>query len=193
MMLSEIRDQLAIVAQRNGRPPYDLCVLKAVRFAVENGTEHPLKEHLIKVKQAKKQLEIIRNPSNKSGPKMAQATQEEIEEMCEWISDENGRQVMLAEEADTTPSVLWRMKRTSSCTKVLYNRLVKARAAIEKRQSLIHFLKHEMRLLRKAWRITPEESVRSAKQQHAMSLATNVFTAWLRQISAKRRRQHEKA
>lgn len=141
MMLSEIRDQLAVVAQRNGRPPYDLCVLKAVQFAVNNGTEHPLKEHLIKIKQAKKQLEIIRNPSNKSGPKMAQATQEEIEEMCEWISDETGRQVMLAEEADTTPSVLWRMKRTSSCTKVLYSRLVKARAAIEKRQKANPLLK----------------------------------------------------
>ena len=46
MTLSEIRAKLAVVAQRNGRPPYDLCVLKAVRIAVMSGTEHPLKVQL---------------------------------------------------------------------------------------------------------------------------------------------------
>jgi hypothetical protein len=141
MMLSEIRDQLAVVAQRNGRPEYEVCVLKAVQFAVMNGTDHPLKEYLNRPKAQHKQAEVIRSPSAKSGPKRAQATSEQIKELCEWVSDEVGRQVMLAEKADTAPSVLWRINRTGTCTKALYTRLMKARKEIEKHQKSNPILK----------------------------------------------------
>ncbi|PSD73950.1 hypothetical protein [Acinetobacter pittii] len=134
MTLSEIREQLAVVAERNGRPPYDLCVLKAVQFAVNNGTEHPLKEYLTKPKAAIKSVSTVKGPSAKSGPKRAQATVEEIKALCEWVEDEVGRQAMLAEKAGTAPSVLWRINRTQTCTKALYNRLITVRKEIEKRQ-----------------------------------------------------------
>lgn len=134
MMLSDIREQLAVVAERNGRPSYDVCVLKAVQFAVVNGTEHPLKEHLNKPQVELKRVATVKGPSAKSGPKRAQATTEEIKELCEWVEDEVGRQAMLAEKAGTAPSVLWRINRTQTCTKALYSRLTKARKEIEKRQ-----------------------------------------------------------
>lgn len=134
MTLSEIREQLAVVAERNGRPPYDICVLKAVQFAVMNGTEHPLKEHLNKPQVELKRVATVKGPSAKSGPKRAQATTEEIKELCEWVEDEVGRQAMLAEKAGTAPSVLWRINKTQTCTKALYKRLMTARKEIEKRQ-----------------------------------------------------------
>ncbi|MGM7311968.1 hypothetical protein ACOI3P_19995, partial [Acinetobacter baumannii] len=109
MTLSEIRDQLAVVAQRNGRPPYDLCVLKAVRIAVMNGTEHPLKVHLDLPRVEEKEEEITEKSSNKVGPKVPHATKEQVKELCEWIYAETGRQMLLAEKAGTSASILWRM------------------------------------------------------------------------------------
>lgn len=141
MTLSEIREQLAVVAERNGRPAYELCVLKAVQFAVNNGTDHPLKEHLSKPQLAIRSVSTVKGPSAKSGPKRAQATPEEIKALCEWVEDEVGRQAMLAEKAGTAPSVLWRINRTQTCTKALYNRLNKAKCEIEKRQKSNPLLK----------------------------------------------------
>ena len=42
--LTQIRTALCILAQRKGRPGYELCTAKQVRFALENGLDH----HLIK-------------------------------------------------------------------------------------------------------------------------------------------------
>ena len=130
MTLSEIRDQLAVVAQRNGRPPYDLCVLKAVRFAVMSGTEHPLKEHLALPRIEEKEEEITEKPSNKRGPKVPQASQDEIQDLCDWISAQVGRQNQLAVKAGTSHSIIWRVRKYKSCTKRLYEQLLRAKNEI---------------------------------------------------------------
>ncbi|HFE9764587.1 TPA: hypothetical protein ACGA4J_001350 [Acinetobacter baumannii] len=130
MTLSEIRDQLAVVAQRNGRPPYDLCVLKAVRIAVMSGKEHPLKEHL----DIKKPVEVPKVekkvPVAKAGPKVPQAPQEEIQDLCDWISAQVGRKNQLAIKAGTSHSIIWRVRKYKSCTKRLYEQLLRAKNEI---------------------------------------------------------------
>lgn len=142
MTLSEIRDQLAVVAQRNGRPPYDLCVLKAVRFAVMSGIDHPLKEHLALPRVEVKEEEITEKSSNKVGPKVPHATKEQVNELCEWIYAETGRQMLLAEKAGTSASILWRMAKSGTCTKKLYDRLTKAKNAVLKQSEDFPFIQN---------------------------------------------------
>ncbi|EXR09705.1 hypothetical protein J671_3444, partial [Acinetobacter sp. 1130196] len=130
MTLSEIREQLAVVAQRNGRPPYDLCVLKAVQFAVKNGTEHPLKEHL-DIKQPTEIPKVEKKqPAVKAGPKVPQASQEDIKDLCDWISAQVGRQNQLAVKAGTSHSIIWRVRKSKTCTKRLYEQLLRAKNEI---------------------------------------------------------------
>jgi len=130
MTLSEIRDQLAVVAERNGRPPYDVCVLKAVRFAVESGTEHPLKEHL-NIKQPVVIAKVEKkSPVPKAGPKVPQASKEEIKELCDWVSAKVGRQNQLAVMAGTSHSIIWRVRKSRACTKRLYEQLLRAKNEI---------------------------------------------------------------
>ena len=45
--LTQIRTVLCILAQRKGRPDYELCIVKAVKRALENGTEHHLIEEVL--------------------------------------------------------------------------------------------------------------------------------------------------
>ena len=40
--LTQIRTALCILAQRKGRPDYELCIAKQVKYALENGLEHHL-------------------------------------------------------------------------------------------------------------------------------------------------------
>ena len=44
--LTQVRTALCILAQRKCRPDYELCTAKAVRYALENGLDHPLIEEL---------------------------------------------------------------------------------------------------------------------------------------------------
>lgn len=130
MMLSEIRDQLAVVAEKNGRPEYELCVLKAVQFAVMNGTEHPLKEYL-NIKQPVEIPKVIKKaPLPKSGPKVPQASREEIDDLCDWVIAQAGRQNQLAVKAGTSHSIIWRVRKSRSCTKRLYAQLLRAKNEI---------------------------------------------------------------
>lgn len=39
---NQIKEALRILAQRKGRPDYELCTAKEVKYALENGTEHHL-------------------------------------------------------------------------------------------------------------------------------------------------------
>lgn len=134
MTLSEIREQLAAIAQRNGRPPYDLCVLKAVQFAMNNGIDHPLKEHLKLTKKDEAKAKEQQKPSNKAGPKVPHITKEQVNELCAWIYGESGRQMLLAEKAGTSASILWRISKSRTCTKKMFNRLSNAKKAIIKQQ-----------------------------------------------------------
>ena len=45
--LTQIRTALCILAQRKGRPDYELCTAKAVKRALENGTDHHLIEEVL--------------------------------------------------------------------------------------------------------------------------------------------------
>ncbi|MBJ9959889.1 hypothetical protein I5730_04940 [Acinetobacter nosocomialis] len=134
MNLSEIREQLAVIAQRNGRPEYELCVLKAVQFAVNNGTDHPLKEHLTLSQTEEKKVQPIQKPSTKAGPKVPHVTKDQVNELCAWIYGEPGRQMLLAEKAGTSASILWRISKSRTCTKKMFNRLTNAKKAIIKQQ-----------------------------------------------------------
>lgn len=130
MTLSEIREQLAVVAERNGRPPYDVCVLKAVQFAVVNGTDHPLKEHL-NIKQPVVIPKVEKKqPIPKAGPKVPQASKEEIKDLCDWVSAKVGRQNQLAVMAGTSHSIIWRVRKYKACTKRLYEQLLRAKNEI---------------------------------------------------------------
>ena len=44
--LTQVRQALCILAQRKCRPDYELCTAKQVKFAVDNGLDHPLTEEL---------------------------------------------------------------------------------------------------------------------------------------------------
>lgn len=129
MTLSEIRNNLMKLAELKRRPPYDLCVAKAVRDAFADGTHNDLKEELIcllriQLQEKKDESEVFLSQAQKRMP----AKKDDVKKLIKWVSMETGRAERLADAAGLDSSLISAMKKNGRCTIDLYNRLMKGKA-----------------------------------------------------------------
>ena len=140
--LTQIRTALCILAQRKGRPDYELCTAKAVKRALENGTEHHLikdvlaliaapvvvKEAVVvKPKRPKHRVSKARVSKKREYPTTAQ-----IAELTTWLNVYQGSHAALARMAGCSDSILSYIKRGKrNCTLDIFNKVSEARKQLE--------------------------------------------------------------
>ena len=140
--LTQIRTALCILAQRKGRPDYELCTAKAVKRALENGTDHHLikdvlaliaapvvvKEAVVvKPKRPKHRVSKARVSKKREYPTTAQ-----IAELTTWLNAYHGSHAALARMAGCSDSILSHIKRGKrNCTLDIFNKVSEARKQLE--------------------------------------------------------------
>lgn len=135
--LTQIRTALCILAQRKGRPDYELCIAKQVRFALENGLEHPLIEELRGLIQERTIPQDITQVKKVSHARLVKhrvyPTAEQAKDIVDWIRSYDGRLVDVARIAGCAHSTLSLIKSGTrrSFTLDMYNKIMKARKELE--------------------------------------------------------------
>ena len=140
--LTQIRTALCILAQRKGRPGYELCTAKAVKRALENGTEHHLikdvlaltaapvvvKEAVVvKPKRPKHRVSKARVAKKREYPTTAQ-----IAELTTWLNVYQGSYAALARMAGCSDSILSHIKLGKrNCTLDIFNKVSEARKKLD--------------------------------------------------------------
>ena len=131
--LTQVRTALQNLAAKKGRPDYELCTAKAVKRALENGTEHHLIAELpfllvIEKPEVKEEpLKPTKPVEPRSYPTVAQAL-----EVIIWLKNFNGLYKDLAKMVGCTNSMLIHIKtRRSRCTLAMHKKLTKARKELE--------------------------------------------------------------
>ena len=131
--LTQVRTALQNLAAKKGRPDYELCIAKAVKRALENGTEHHLIAELpfFEIKKPEVKEESLRDVVPGSYPTEAQAL-----EIVIWLKNFNGLYSDLAKMVGCNKSMLAHIKtRRSKCTLAMYKKLTKAREELVEEQS----------------------------------------------------------
>ena len=141
--LTQIRTALCILAQRKGRPDYEICTAKAVKRALENGTEHHLIEDVqpliavpkdvdkevvvVKPKRPKHRVSKARVAKKREYPTTAQ-----IAELTTWLNVYQGSHAALARMAGCSDSILSHIKRGKrNCTLDIFNKVSEARKQLD--------------------------------------------------------------
>ena len=127
--LTEIRTALQNLAVKKGRPDYELCTAKAVKRALESGTEHHLIAELpfFEIKKPEVKEEPLRDVVSRSYPTEAQSL-----EIVTWLKNFQGCYVDLAKMAGCNNSNIHHIKAGRiNCTLEMYKKLTKARKELE--------------------------------------------------------------
>ena len=141
--LTEIRAALQNLAEKKGRPDYELCTAKAVRYALENGTDHHLIKDVlpliavpkvfvevvavVKPKRPKHRVSKARVSKKREYPTTAQ-----IAELTTWLNVYQGSHAALARMAGCSDSILSHIKRGKrNCTLDIFNKVSEARKQLE--------------------------------------------------------------
>ena len=127
--LTQIRAALQNLAAKKGRPDYELCTAKAVKRALENGTEHHLIAELpfFEIKKPEVKEEPLRDVVPRRYPTEAQAL-----EIVTWLKNFQGRYVDLAKIAGCQKGSIHHIKAgRTNCTLEMYKKLTKARKELE--------------------------------------------------------------
>ena len=118
--LTQIRSALQNLAAKKGRPDYELCTAKAVKRALENGTDHHLikdvlpliaapvvveKVAVVKPKRPKHRVSKARVAKKREYPTTAQ-----IAELTTWLNVYQGSHAALARMAGCSDSMLSHIK-----------------------------------------------------------------------------------
>lgn len=140
--LTQVRTALQNLAAKKGRPDYELCTAKAVKRALENGTEHHLikdvlaliaapvvvKEAVVvKPKRPKHRVSKARVAKKREYPTTAQ-----IAELTTWLNVYQGSHAALARMAGCSDSILSYIKRGKrNCTLDIFNKVSEARKQLD--------------------------------------------------------------
>ena len=128
--LTQVRTALQNLAAKKGRPDYELCTVKAVKRALENGTEHHLIAELpfFEIKKPEVKEEPLRDVVPRSYP-----TEEQALEIVTWLKNFQGRYVDLAKIAGCQKGSIHHIKAgRTNCTLEMYKKLTKARKKLER-------------------------------------------------------------
>ena len=135
--LTQVRAALRILAQRKGRPDYELCTAKAVRYALENGLDHLLIEELRGLIQERTIPQDITHDKKVSHARLVKhrvyPTAEQEKDIVDWIRSYGGRLVDVARIAGCAHSTLSLIRSGTkrSFTLDMYNKIMKARKELE--------------------------------------------------------------
>ena len=135
--LTQVRTALCILAQRKGRPDYELCTAKAVRYALENGLDHLLIEELRGLIQERTIPQDITQVKKVSHARLVKhrvyPTAEQAKDIVDWIRSYGGRLVDVARIVGCAHSTLSLIKSGTrhSFTLDMYNKIMKARKELE--------------------------------------------------------------
>ena len=140
--LTQVRQALCILAQRKGRPDYELCTAKAVKRALENGTEHHLIEEVLPLTAAPVVVEEVvvvrpKRPKHRVSKarvakKREYPTTAQIAELTTWLNVYEGSHAALARMAGCSDSILSHIKRGKrNCTLDIFNKVSEARKQLD--------------------------------------------------------------
>ena len=126
--LTQIREALKILASNKGRPDYELCTAKQIKYAMDEGLEH----HLIA------QLPFFEVfPREQDKPLRPYGTRAYPEpklrkEMEDWLKSYKCNLEKFALLVECSPSNLGHIKvGRINCTLNMYNKIMKARKQLE--------------------------------------------------------------
>ena len=135
--LTEILTALQNLAMKKGRPDYELCTAKEVRYALENGLEHHLIEELRGLIQERTIPQDITQVKKVSHARLVKhhvyPTAEQAKDIVDWIRSYGGRLVDVARIAGCAHSTLSLIRSGTrhSFTLAMYNKIMKARKELE--------------------------------------------------------------
>ena len=130
--LTQVRTALQNLAAKKGRPDYELCTVKAVKRALESGTEHHLIAELpfFEIKKPEVKEEPLK-PTKPVEPRRYPTDVQSLEIVI-WLKNFNGLYKDLAKMVGCNSSMLIHLKtRRSRCTLAMYNKIMKARKKLE--------------------------------------------------------------
>lgn len=130
--LTQVRTALQNLAAKKGRPDYELYTAKAVKRALESGTEHHLIAELpfFEIKKPEVKEEPLK-PTKPVEPRVF-TTEEQALEIVIWLKNFNGLYKDLAKMVGCSSPMLIHIKtRRSKCTLAMYNKIMKARKKLE--------------------------------------------------------------
>ena len=141
--LTEILTALQNLAIKKGRPDYELCTAKAVRYALENGFDHHLIEEVLPLIAAPKVfVEVVavvkpkrprhRVSKARVAKKRKYPTTTQIAELTTWLNSYEGSHAALARMAGCSHSILSHIKLgTRNCTLDIFNKVSEARKQLD--------------------------------------------------------------
>jgi hypothetical protein len=139
--LTEIRTALQNLAVKKGRPDYELCTAKQVKFALENGLDHPLIGDVLSLIAVPKAVEVVvvkpkprkhRVSKARLAKKRKYPTTTQIAELTTWLNSYEGSHAALARMAGCSHSILCHIKLgTRNCTLDIFNKVSEARKQLE--------------------------------------------------------------
>ena len=130
--LTQVRTALQNLAAKKGRPDYELCTVKAVKRALENGLDHPLIPELpfFEIKKPEVKEEPLK-PTKPVEPR-CYPTEAQALEIVTWLKRYEGKREHLAQLAECTPGNIGHIKAgRTNCTLEMYKKLTKARKQLE--------------------------------------------------------------
>ena len=141
--ITQVKQALHKLAEQKNRPSYELCIAKQVKFALENGLDHPLIEDVlpliavpkvvveevvvVKPKRPKHRVSKARVAKKREYPTTAQ-----IAELTTWLNVYEGSHAALARMAGCSDSILSHIKRGKrNCTLDIFNKVSEARKQLD--------------------------------------------------------------
>ena len=135
--LTQIRAALQNLAAKKGRPDYELCTAKQVKFALENGLEHHLIDELRGLIEFKPVVDEVVRTHRVSHARLVKQrvypTAEQAKDIVDWIRSYGGRLVDVARIAGCAHSTLSLIRSGTrhSFTLDMYNKINTARMSLE--------------------------------------------------------------
>ena len=135
--LTQVRQALSKLAKQKGCPDYELCTVKAVKRALENGLEHHLIDELRWLIEFKPVVAEVVRTHRVSHARLVKhrvyPTAEQAKDIVDWIRSYGGRLVDVARIAGCAHSTLSQIKSGTrhSFTLDMYNKINTARMSLE--------------------------------------------------------------
>ena len=136
--LTEILTALQNLAVKKGRPDYELCTAKQVKYALENGIEHhliaelPFFEVLPREEDKPSKPKVLRVSQARLARKRYYPSSEQVVEIVRWLNQSGIKLIDIAAKADCRYSSLSRIRTgDKKFTLDLYNKITKARKELE--------------------------------------------------------------
>ena len=125
--LTQIRTALQSLAAKKGRPDYELCTAKEVKYAMDNGLEHHLIAELPFFEINREEDKPLRDVVPREYPSEAQE-----KELISWLASFNGKYYELANAVGCTSSSFQHIiKRRNKLTLDMYKRIMRVRNELE--------------------------------------------------------------